>query len=425
MSCPVLESLSRAVDAVSGLPVPSGLGAAAVLEEQARVLAEAVARMQRQLAVRMAAQEREAPPPTDVRGDAVRAGLGTAQAGRLRLLGRFAADHPDLGTAWARGAITEDHVAAVRDGGARLATPQLREELVAAVLRHLPALDAKRARRLVAHAVDQLQPGDPDSEELSDHAARCLAWSRTPRGGIAFQGYLPAAEAAAFTGAVEALVVSLRSEGDGLSPGQRRADALASLVAAAGRAGLPSGGGLPAAMTLTVSLDEATRVALRDPAAFGTLFQARPHGGSTAGGSPCGDATARFGVCCAAVTPVLHDGPAPGSLLDRIARTGTLPLAVGRGVRLATPAQRRALQVRDGGCAIPGCTIGAAHTEPHHVTPWSLGGATDLDDLVSLCWAHHRLTELGKYRFIRRQPSQPKPAGALEHPLWWILPPTA
>ncbi len=131
----------------------------------------------------------------------------------------------------------------------------------------------------------------------------------------------------------------------------------------------------------------------------------------------------RFGLCCAAVTPVLTEEPAPGSLLDRIAQTKAEPLAVGRAVRLATPAQRRALQLRDGGCAIPGCEVAAPYTQPHHVTGWSIGGATDLDNLVSLCWVHHRQTELGRYVFLRKQPGQSPPEEALDHPRWWIRPP--
>ncbi len=113
----------------------------------------------------------------------------------------------------------------------------------------------------------------------------------------------------------------------------------------------------------------------------------------------------------------------PGSLLDRLARTPVQPLAVGRSVRLATPAQRQALRVRDGGCAIPDCSIDAAYTQPHHVIGWALGGTTDLDSMVSLCWVHHRMTELGRFQFIDRKPGQPQPEGSLEHPRWWIIPP--
>ncbi len=424
MRCFVLSSLSSAAAAVQQLPVPAGLGADVALSEQVEALAATIASLETELAVRMAALERAAPPPTDVRGQAARAGIPARQAGRLRLLGTFAARHPDLQTSWLTGEISTEQMDIVRRGADRLHTPSLREELVGAVLPLLPPLDPASTRRLITYTIDQLQPGDPDQQELSDHAARQLSWSKVPGGGLTFQGYLPAAEAAAFTAAIDALTASLRVAGDGLTGGQRRADALAALVDLAGT-DLPTAGGLPAAMTLTVSLAEAARVALRDPAEHGTHYRARPHGGSTVGSAPAGDATVRFGVCCAAVTPVLHEQPEAGSLAGRIARTTTHPLAVGRSVRLATRAQRQALRLRDGGCAIPGCTIPAAHTEPHHVTPWAVGGATDVSNMVSLCWVHHRLTELGRFRFVRRRPGESQPRAALAHQLWWIVPSTA
>ena len=78
--------------------------------------------------------------------------------------------------------------------------------------------------------------------------------------------------------------------------------------------------------------------------------------------------------------------------------------AVGRTRRHATPAQRKALAVRDRGCAMPGCTIPAEACQAHHLTEWSAGGPTDLDGLVLLCWSHHRQVDLGTYRI--------EPAGA-------------
>ncbi|WP_220471740.1 HNH endonuclease signature motif containing protein [Tomitella gaofuii] len=82
-------------------------------------------------------------------------------------------------------------------------------------------------------------------------------------------------------------------------------------------------------------------------------------------------------ACDAAVTPVIVDGHG-------------VPLALGRTVRLASAAQRRALAVRDQGCAFPACSRPTAWTEAHHIVAWSAGGRTDLDNLVSLCSAHHR-----------------------------------
>jgi hypothetical protein len=52
-----------------------------------------------------------------------------------------------------------------------------------------------------------------------------------------------------------------------------------------------------------------------------------------------------------------------------------------------------------------------------------MDGPTDLENLVSLCWVHHRQTELGRWRFTRRVPGDARPDGALVHPSWWIIPP--
>jgi hypothetical protein len=66
-------------------------------------------------------------------------------------------------------------------------------------------------------------------------------------------------------------------------------------------------------------------------------------------------------------------------------------LDLGRTRRVFSPAQRRAMAVRDKRCRTEGCTIPAAWCEAHHRKLWSRGGRTDLKDGVLLCpWHHHR-----------------------------------
>ena len=182
-----LDALSTAVAAVPDLPRPSGLGSADVLTDQVATLATAVAVLQRELAVRMAALEREGPPVSDARGDAVRAGVPSSQAASLRRLGVFAGHYPGLAKAWRSGGISTDQVAAVEHGAKKLATTPQRDQLVALVLPHLPNLALRETRRLIAATVDLIDPGDPDNEERRDHEQRSLVWSQF-RGGIAFQG---------------------------------------------------------------------------------------------------------------------------------------------------------------------------------------------------------------------------------------------
>ncbi|MCP3801520.1 HNH endonuclease [Allokutzneria sp. A3M-2-11 16] len=76
------------------------------------------------------------------------------------------------------------------------------------------------------------------------------------------------------------------------------------------------------------------------------------------------------------------------------------PLAYGRGRRLASLAQRRALAVRDKGCAFPGCDRPPSWTEAHHVVHWIDGGPTDLDNLVLLCVYHHHVIHAQDWEII-------------------------
>ena len=66
------------------------------------------------------------------------------------------------------------------------------------------------------------------------------------------------------------------------------------------------------------------------------------------------------------------------------------PLNLGRKTRTVSPALRRFVLARDNGCTAEGCSSDY-RLEVHHTIPFSEGGATDADDLVSLCWFHHHV----------------------------------
>jgi hypothetical protein len=85
---------------------------------------------------------------------------------------------------------------------------------------------------------------------------------------------------------------------------------------------------------------------------------------------------ARRLACTAKIIPVVLGGK--GEILD-----------LGRARRLFSPAQRKAIRLRDKHCRAEGCTIPATWTEAHHLTPWSEGGTTNLHDAISLCNHHH------------------------------------
>ncbi|MGI5132230.1 DUF222 domain-containing protein [Pseudonocardia sp. CA-107938] len=81
-------------------------------------------------------------------------------------------------------------------------------------------------------------------------------------------------------------------------------------------------------------------------------------------------------LCDAHLVPVVLDGDSQ-------------PLDVGRTHRLVPPWLRRAVALRDHGCAHPGCDRPPSWCEVHHVIEWQHGGATALDNLVMLCCQHH------------------------------------
>jgi len=145
-----------------------------------------------------------------------------------------------------------------------------------------------------------------------------------------------------------------------------RTDALLDLLRA-GVASVDTRPGAPAPREVLVRVDAAV---LADDLAAGQA--------ALDGVASLSAAQARRLACDAAVTTVLVEG-------EQV-------LACGRRRRYASRAQRRALLLRDGGCARPGCAENRPERlHAHHVVPWLLGGRTDVENLVLLCDRCHGL----------------------------------
>ena len=71
---------------------------------------------------------------------------------------------------------------------------------------------------------------------------------------------------------------------------------------------------------------------------------------------------------------------------------GHIPLQLERVKRFPSSAQRRVIHIRDGGCVFPGCRASPHIVDIHHVVPWNHGGATNVEQLASLCRTHHGIT---------------------------------
>jgi hypothetical protein len=344
-----------------------------------------------------------------------------------------------VAAAWAAGIITSEHVNAV----ARNVGP-LTEEHLAAVIAELGTRwgqwSPPMITRLVLSAIRLLHPPADDrpvGDEADAHASRDLSFALLGD-SVILSGALPRLEGEAVIAAIDALAERLRSTADHVPAGARRADALVELVNAAATAGaLPTRGGLPVALTVTL---EHTR--LGDPV------------WTTSRGHLLTPSEQRFTACDPTITPIAvtttgwrtpstdHGANCPDTLegivdtegaaisdgaarvdgggsrstsahtaAARIAALAALlfdgpriPLAVGRTSRTATPAQRRALAARDGGCIIPGCRIPAENCQSHHVQDWAEGGPSDIDNLALLCWTHHRQVDLNMWTIDPAEP---------------------
>ncbi|WP_432867994.1 DUF222 domain-containing protein [Microbispora rosea] len=103
----------------------------------------------------------------------------------------------------------------------------------------------------------------------------------------------------------------------------------------------------------------------------------------------------------------------PVASVHRLARTSTLVrlvmdaegqvLDMGRKVRLATPAQRRAIFARYATCWIDGCPLPASMCQIDHADNWSSGGLTDLKLLGPACQFHNRDRYQHPHRYTRRR----------------------
>ncbi|WP_193609024.1 DUF222 domain-containing protein [Nocardioides lijunqiniae] len=115
----------------------------------------------------------------------------------------------------------------------------------------------------------------------------------------------------------------------------------------------------------------------------------REHGVALIGEEPISAGEARRLACTAGIVPVVLGGES--QVLD-----------LGRARRLYSPAQRKALAVRQRSCRAEGCDIPAPWCEAHHGgDPWSRGGRTDLADADLLCSFHHHVAHDHRYRVDR------------------------
>ncbi|WP_193104451.1 HNH endonuclease signature motif containing protein [Brachybacterium sp. FME24] len=138
-------------------------------------------------------------------------------------------------------------------------------------------------------------------------------------------------------------------------------------------------------------------------------------------GTPTSSPTADVPAGTSSRCGVVGQGPLEPRTAERLACSGKVALMItdaggevlhlGRTSRLASRGQRRALRLRDTVCNFPGCHQ-SRHLDAHHTTPWSQGGATDIEGLALLCRRHHVMVHEGGLHLVpdpaRFTPLQPR-----------------
>jgi hypothetical protein len=223
-------------------------------------------------------------------------------------------------------------------------------------------------------------------------------------GGRGFRGQLTDEDGAFIDAALDVLAAPRPAQDGTPDPrpaGKRRADALMDLVRIALQApDMPESGGEPVTVTVTTNPEH-----LRADNQSGTRTQTGPATANSAdngagSGAGCGPAGGQAADRAPAAT--LDDGtPLSPETTRRLGCDAWLVAAIidahgaildiGRRSRIVPAPMRRAVILRDGGCAFPGCGRPARWCQAHHIWHWSTGGPTALDNLVLLCAHHHNV----------------------------------
>lgn len=152
--------------------------------------------------------------------------------------------------------------------------------------------------------------------------------------------------------------------------------------------------GLSVNVDVTVPLDQLTQV-LNVP-------EHTPPGTTDPPVGTSAPSTDGLGLPTASVTIGRQSAPVPATTALALAAGGTwrrlvtdpltgTVLDVGRTRYRPPVALGDLVRARDAACTHPGCTTPAPRCDLDHITPWAAGGTTSLDNLTTLCEAHHRL----------------------------------
>jgi Domain of unknown function (DUF222)/HNH endonuclease len=282
----------------------------------------------------------------------------------------LAPELPALASVFAAGSVSVEHVAVVAAVLASRAAERLSPSDWAEAERRIaeaaPMCTPKQLRRQAAEIVELLDQDGPEPDDRPVPQVNELRITRLSGGGgkivariedpVRFETFL----------AVVDSISKPRTADDRRSAAERQADALVDVcgfVAEHGdKATLPDSGGNRPRVSMILRYEDLER---------------RGRGGWLSfGGAPTPESL-RMLCCDARIIPVVLGGAGQ-------------PLDIGRRGRTIPPAIRQAVEVRDRGCAHPGCDRPPSWSEVHHVIHWAHGGSTSVGNCVMLCRVHHR-----------------------------------
>jgi hypothetical protein len=277
---------------------------------------------------------------------------------------------PATASAAADGVLSGEHITAVAEVMRDL-PPEAELPVVEFARDHEPAAVRSFGKEL-AYRLYQQDPEPRDAEPAPPRNELRLRWTDDR---LEVWAKLDKITGAKFEAMIDPLAKprpETADEGpDPRSRAEREGDAFADLIDLIARADqLPEHGGEPVTLTLTMSYED-----LAGQVGHATLDNRER--------LPA--AEARQLACNAGIIPIVLGGRSEQMDIGRKSRT--FPAAI-----------RRLLVARDKGCAFPGCARPPKHCDAHHITFWSDGGGTSVDNGVLLCRHHHTLIHQSDWR---------------------------
>jgi len=309
---------------------------------------------------------------------AYRTPVSEAEAGRLVKNARLVDRHQELAAALGDGDITAPHVEAIGRVMSTAREPLLDDhaEVLVEQARKLPIGDfATVMRRWASLADDHLAKDSHEQKWQRRHLHTSIGLDGWVQGDFLLD---PIAGAALIGALDHETPPDPEDAPDGpRTLSQRRADALVDIINRHINGGIP--GGNPPNVVAVVDVAELAAESSESVTARCEIEGIGPVTRS-----------ALDQLCCdARFTRLLMAGKS--EVLD-----------MGRSTRTATPAQRRALAVRDGHCRFPSCRRQPQWCDAHHIEGWveSLG-KTDINNLILLCRRHHTLLHNSRWTITR------------------------